>query len=379
MGKPSARSVRNSLFSGARYKRRLRPLVVWATGRSLDGYPDENSFRRLSAYILSSVMFTLLLCAIVLDLYEGNYRLIPALVILAAICPANWVWLRCDAKVVFGPLWLLNASLMCLGIFLLLCGGASSGSSLFWFIIFPPMVMISMGLRHGTIGFCIFYAFLILLLLTPLSVFLAEPLSSAVKMRFLFSMLGAFVFSLSAEYVRTSTFNALSRALLLLEREALSDHLTGLGNRRDFQNYFSWICARSMRDNQPFSLALIDLDHFKNVNDTYGHNVGDQVLRHLAGLFVNCIRATDRVFRWGGEEFIVLMPDTPIVEARSLAERIRLVCEVTPYSADEREIPVTISIGLRECDAECGQQDQVVEADRNLYLAKASGRNCVIG
>ena len=239
--------------------------------------------------------------------------------------------------------------------------------------------MLCLGLRRGGAVFVIFYIFLTLVMVTPLNSYLAVPLELTVRLRFLVAMLGAFAFSWCAEFLRFQTQLALGRTMSRLEQDSLTDPLTGLGNRRDFYNHCNWIMEGAAGKLPAFSLAIADLDHFKRVNDSHGHAIGDKVLRHVARVLESHIRASDRLYRWGGEEFLVLMPRTTAREARLALERMRDTVEKTPYMEDGLEIPITVSLGLYSGVMSGDLTAQISKADQNLYVAKGSGRNKVVG
>ena len=203
---------------------------------------------------------------------------------------------------------------------------------------------------------------------------MAHEYSIYFRTRFLASMFGTFIFSWLAEYVRLNTQRAFMQAARMLERHALTDPLTALGNRRDFQNYVAINQAQSRLD-RDFSIAIIDIDFFKKINDTYGHIVGDVVLCHIAAVLASQLRIADRLFRWGGEEFVILMPETAGNEARAVAERLRIAVERTPYILDGVPISLTVSIGLHSGNQTKSIDSHMAVADENLYKAKKMGRN----
>lgn len=160
----------------------------------------------------------------------------------------------------------------------------------------------------------------------------------------------------------------------------ISDGLTGAHNKRFFLEVIEREMVRSQRHRRPLSLAIFDIDHFKEVNDTYGHLVGDAVLRELSRRVKAVVRKDEVFARYGGEEFVVVLPEATLKEARGFAERIRKLVECTPMVADsDTPIPVTISIGIAQTSGErpMTPEDLICEADRKLYEAKRSGRNCV--
>jgi diguanylate cyclase (GGDEF)-like protein len=158
---------------------------------------------------------------------------------------------------------------------------------------------------------------------------------------------------------------------------ATTDPLTGLRNRRYFQDRLREECARSDRTDQPLSLLMVDLDHFKAVNDQWGHPVGDELLAHAAKLIAGSVRACDVACRVGGEEFAVLCPGARGDEAYRVAERIRRALAQTPLQVQGREVVITGSLGLATREPDSGAEDLVRVADLALYRAKAAGRNRV--
>lgn len=175
----------------------------------------------------------------------------------------------------------------------------------------------------------------------------------------------------------------LSLAYSQMEDLALRDGLTGLLNRRALQERARAELAKARRRRGPFALAMIDVDHFKAINDTHGHVIGDQVLRHIAGVLGSAVRASDDVGRWGGEEFMMLLDAADPREAETAAERLREQVEKTPCPVDDRTIPATVSIGVAFVPGPrvdmAGLDDVIRVADTALYRAKAQGRNRIAG
>lgn len=168
----------------------------------------------------------------------------------------------------------------------------------------------------------------------------------------------------------------LERVNTLLATQSRTDTLTGLKNRRAFIERFETEIRRVQRHDEPLSLLMLDVDHFKGYNDTFGHPAGDQVLRQLATLLLEGVRSTDLVARYGGEEFVILLPDTNLEGARLLAERCRYRVEL----ADWPERRVTVSIGVATLGVGTAAGNELLEAaDRALYDAKRAGRNRVSG
>lgn len=169
---------------------------------------------------------------------------------------------------------------------------------------------------------------------------------------------------------------ALHRANRELESLAVRDPLTGLYNRRRFDERLQEYAAMCRQSGRRFALMIIDADHFKRVNDTYGHQTGDAVLRHLAGLIAGCVRSTDFVARFGGEEFVVLLPEpSDREEGRLVAEKVRLAVGHAPFPGVGH---LTVSIGLAFCHGGGEPLATILErADKALYQAKQEGRDRV--
>jgi diguanylate cyclase (GGDEF)-like protein len=161
----------------------------------------------------------------------------------------------------------------------------------------------------------------------------------------------------------------------------LTDALTGLHNRRYLERRLEEEIARAVRYGHPLSCLFIDADHFKRVNDLYGHAAGDRALREISLRVKECLRASDVATRFGGEEFALLLPQTDAQEAFSLAERIRKRILAFPIPLENADpLPISVSIGVSELDPDTEDdpgQKLIIDADRALYQAKNSGRNRV--
>ena len=160
---------------------------------------------------------------------------------------------------------------------------------------------------------------------------------------------------------------------------AVTDELTGLYNRRYFERHLSMMLEKSQEQERDMALMLIDLDYFKGVNDTYGHDIGDAVLKEFALRLRRNIRGVDLACRFGGEEFVVLMPDTDFRQAQSVAERVRSAVAEKPFSVGRTDLGITISLGVALNEHEVDTPEMVLKrADVALYRAKREGRNRVV-
>ncbi len=180
--------------------------------------------------------------------------------------------------------------------------------------------------------------------------------------------------------VSTYLLVALERARAEVQSLAMQDPLTGLSNRRRFLAAARRELELSVRHRQPLAMMMLDVDHFKLINDVHGHAVGDRVLVEIARRCSASLRTTDLLARWGGEEFIALLPNTPVEQARQLAERIRESISATAQvQIGERKVRVTVSVGAAGASAgeDPGLEQLLQLADQELYKAKRGGRDQV--
>jgi diguanylate cyclase (GGDEF)-like protein len=173
----------------------------------------------------------------------------------------------------------------------------------------------------------------------------------------------------------------LRRANEELSNLAATDALTGLANRRSFEEAMKRDLSRAQRTAQPLCVLIVDVDHFKSVNDTYGHQVGDFVLTRVADVLRGALRSGDLPARWGGEEFVALLPGSPLEGGRIAAERIRTMLEQTLMAIGGKSFRVTASLGVAEFTGAATPDAGaalVARADAALYEAKRTGRNKVV-
>jgi len=194
------------------------------------------------------------------------------------------------------------------------------------------------------------------------------------------------VFLSGAAFVWLTTASALHtvmdiRRVALLEHETITDPLIGIYNRRYMDRRLEEELAKAKRYGLALAVLMLDVDHFKRVNDVHGHQAGDLVLCHLGKLVLSAIRSSDIAARYGGEELVVIAPHTPAGEAMALADRLRQYLATHPLTVtgeqkQRQEIPVTISIGVAVLDSGATDSGTLLRhADQALYLAKQRGRN----
>lgn len=160
---------------------------------------------------------------------------------------------------------------------------------------------------------------------------------------------------------------------------SLTDELTELPNRRCFDNEFNKEFLRAKRYKNNLTLVMFDIDHFKHVNDTYGHQCGDYILKQVSNVALQTFRQTDTVYRVGGEEFMVILTETDINQSVIPLERFRKTVETLYLEFNEQKINITVSIGACQCSEDITTKEQLIEkTDAALYEAKNTGRNKLI-
>ncbi|MEQ6884645.1 GGDEF domain-containing protein [Salicola sp. Rm-C-2C1-2] len=246
----------------------------------------------------------------------------------------------------------------------------------YYLLIFIPAVFVSMGFSAALValaGLWTYYVGLYLLMwfTQPL-----QPIAAG-------ALLGVYLFNLSVVfamfgYLSFFYLKTVTKASRKLRQMATTDPLTGLLNRRHMTYLVEKELARFRRNGRPMAFLLFDIDYFKEVNDQYGHETGDRILEDVARIIKNQVRAEDLIARWGGEEFLVVLPGTRLQSARISAERIREALMAHKWQgANGQRIEITTSAGVSECCANDDLNSSINRADRALYCSKEHGRNRV--
>ena len=170
----------------------------------------------------------------------------------------------------------------------------------------------------------------------------------------------------------------LSGLMLKLENSAMTDFLTGLANRRQMMQRVKAELSALKRNDGIATLIMADIDDFKKINDTYGHDCGDTVLKRAADLLKSVIREEDMVARWGGEEFLLLLPGIDIENAQAAAERMRAMFEAARFECGDKIFSATVTLGLAKLNENTGVEDSIKKADEALYKGKKLSKNCVV-
>lgn len=272
----------------------------------------------------------------------------------------------------------LYASLLGVSIF----SGAGEASSMPWLAFVPAAATLIAGRNTGLVwGILSIAATIVMYLLNDfLAPFNVRPSAGADYMVDTVGLI--LVFGIAMWLSETAKLNVLQKLEQAHERMrylAQVDPLTAIYNRRYFFERATSVLAEMQAALQPFAIILCDIDHFKKVNDNFGHLVGDQILSRLIPLCRKHLRQTDILARYGGEEFIILLPNTTFESAEKIAWRLCQEVENTPIETDFGSVPLTISLGVTASDAESTPIDALLMgADQALYRAKQSGRNRVV-
>lgn len=274
------------------------------------------------------------------------------------------------------PSSILIGSLFALMTLLVVTGGHDN-TGVMWIYILPPVAFFFAGLWVGVLITIVFLCTISVLLFYPDNQLLQTTYSLGFKIRFLLSLLTTVLFSAVYEYTRQRSIQRIQNLNSEFQHLAMHDALTELPNRRFIQEQLERELSRAKRTNTPLSILICDIDKFKQVNDTYGHDCGDKILRYFAKTLNSSVRKQDLVARWGGEEFLIILPDTPVESAEHLAESVRNILQSTQYQDESITLRVTASFGVTELTGDKSISQVLSEADEALYEAKRRGRNMV--
>ena len=265
-------------------------------------------------------------------------------------------------------------SLYLLMFYLIYSGGVENTGPLWIFIVAPVSVFIH-GLKRGLIDIALFVAIISTLMFMPIDIIAHANYSYEFKLRLLFSFLTVTFLSALYEYARDKSYQHTLELSKKYQQLAHFDPLTHLSNRRDALCILKREKARFIRSKEPVSIIVCDVDHFKKINDQYGHTAGDVVLIELAKIFTDNIREQDCVARWGGEEFLFILPQTLAKNAHIFATKIHRKLQDHRVTYQDKKITVTVSMGIEQLNDNQSIDEIINSADKYLYQAKNSGRN----
>ena len=267
---------------------------------------------------------------------------------------------------------------MLLMVYLVYTGGVSNTGPL-WIYIVPPVALFFGGMRKGIRNLGIFVLVIIVLMFYPNDELLETSYTFEFKSRLIYSFLTVSFLFAFYEKVRQNSFHRIQEMSQKFKSQAMQDPLSGLLNRRGMLENLNNEFDRIQRYRNHLTVMMCDIDNFKTVNDQYGHDKGDEVIKDLANILKSELRKQDSIARWGGEEYLLLLPETNGKQGIQLAEKLRKKIEEMQYKQADKIFSVTVSIGLYELTPTDTINQAITKADTNLYKAKEQGRNrCIL-
>lgn len=272
--------------------------------------------------------------------------------------------------------YLAIVALYFLGLYLICAGGINNSGPL-WIYIIPSVTFAFLGLKQGIIANATFGVIASFMLFSTNDLLLLTTYSYEFKTRLVYVFLTIVALSGFYEMARQYSFMRLKTMKDKYEHQAQFDYLTLLPNRRGIQNILINEFQQGKMNSRVSTIAILDIDKFKVINDEFGHEAGDLVLKHTSKVLSDCIRVQDSIGRWGGEEFLLLLPETREQEALILLESIRECVEKTPFEHGKISLSITLSIGLCETSGNIDFNEAIKLSGISLYRAKQAGRNMV--
>lgn len=262
-------------------------------------------------------------------------------------------------------------------VYLFITGGIRQ-SGIFWYYLYPIAALFLMGCRKGTI-------IILTLYLTSFGLYYYVPLPFPkaqyelhLLTRFVITSISVYLLTIIYEKSRAITYKKLLKLNSEFAEASRTDYLTHIYNRRGGQELLKEQYSNALAKREQMAILICDIDHFKQINDNYGHEFGDQVLQKVTAAIGETLRGDDIIARWGGEEFLIILPDTEITACRRIAERIRAAVEKIKFYCNQSRLTTTISIGGKPLTWNLNLKELLAQADTNLYHAKRTGRNRVI-
>ncbi len=338
-------------------------------------YPQEHleywRSRLIQHTLLISAAFFLLLTLLNL-LFFGAYRLALLDSCGFVITLAIYAWFRRTANIGVAA-WafsIMAAGLICL--FVLMVGG--SAHSLMWATLIPPFTFFLVGRQWGTVLSTVVFSLCAVVVYQQVQGQQAVTFSNGALLNVIEVAIAHVLIFRFYERSRTVAYQQLAGKTNQMRQMAETDKLTGLYNREKLDQTLNGLLPDITQSNKPVTLMLLDIDHFKQINDEFGHLTGDKVLTQLAELLRSQMRNQDFIARWGGEEFVVLLPDTLLKHGAELADRLRVY--IAAQSIEGHNL--TISIGVAQHQQNESTEALLDRADKALYQAKHQGRNRVV-
>lgn len=338
----------------------------------------ENAEEVRKAYIINAFTFVGILFVFPLGInafLASLYPLAFALLSITMILVLNYFYFKVAHHENIAA-FAISIMFFLLMTYLVYAGGVSDTGPL-WIYPLPIIIMFLLGFKRGLLYMTLFFVLISFILFALNGSILKASYPDAFKIRIILSLMLVTFLASAYEYFREKAFTTMQELSRKLEEASYQDHLTEVYNRRGIHKELENACKLFTTEQKNFSILLCDIDHFKKINDTHGHMAGDEVLKRVALEIKTMIRKDDALARWGGEEFLILLPHSDITIAHAVGEKIRKSIENTSFSYDEKMIAITVSIGIAEKNKETPINHIINQADEHMYQAKKEGRNTV--
>lgn len=339
---------------------------------SLQGVEDK---RRTFSFLTMSAVASVVLSILLIKNSDIYAPLLSSTLLIALLAVVFNVVVYFSTRRTYLCSVLISLAILPVCLSLVYTGGKDN-TALYWIMFYPIVVYTMLGAVFGSVFNSIILVGAALLLFGP-EIGQANY-GETEKTRFMAGFCLIILFSVISEFFREQSSKAIENITFNQKQTANSDGLTGLPNRRFIDSILVDKIKQDPNQFVPMVIMLGDIDKFKRINDTYGHDVGDTALIHLANLLKDNVRFSDVVARFGGEEFIICLPGTPLAQGEIIAEKLRALVEATPVESGELTIPMTISFGVAQLLHHSEFNKVVKRADTALYQAKEAGRNRVI-
>lgn len=325
-------------------------------------------FARAGAFFLS--IFT------VMAYWRGDTALGHVLAFYAVMVSGFSIYVERGGKLLLAQWW-AGASIVSFYFYLLLTG-AYHGTGYLWCFVFYPIPYFIFGARIGAMVNALMIGGAAVSLLWPDAAWLVVDYPMDIRTRFLAGSVALTFLTYIHASDREAAEHEILRLTARVQKLARTDELTQLLNRRAAKEYFVQKLSEIKRYGGQFGLMILDIDNFKRINDTFGHDVGDRVLMEIAAILRRSMRSSDLVARWGGEEIVIMMPSADSSTVRETAEKIRKIIASQPMQVCSEPLSISVSIGATVVTASDTQESALKRADDALYEAKRSGKNRVI-
>jgi diguanylate cyclase (GGDEF)-like protein len=352
----------------------VRILLLIGSSSELD---TEEKCRRISLVFFMLICMIAFLSFSIYHYFAGNFSIfiLDLIALLFSLTAVAYIRNKKNAPVIY---WII--SLFCVAVSgVIVSIDRSEIFYLFWPFLLPPIVFSLLGQKSGlAVNMASLIVNLFLMSFTG-TIFATAPYSASVIVRYsiIYAILTLFTYIL--EMTKQILINSINKEKEKFEKASRHDSLTGLSNRMDILIKINNEKERQQRQDNPFSLIICDIDNFKDINDNYGHDSGDFVLKKTAGILKDQVRGIDHPSRMGGDEFLIMLVETDITDGFKVAERIRKEIESEVFSYRHANFHITMTFGICECRKSDNNINECIKrADQALYEGKKQGKNIVV-